>query len=378
MQRLMLWLFIVTIVPVNVWAQEIAATWQGTMLQGTTESRVVLRLTQSGNALSGRTYLFTDRGAEPYPVSNVSVNGVNLSYSIEMLGSHYQGKISADGNSIVGNMTSGSASSPLTFVRATKETTWEIPPPPAFSKMPANADPSFEVATIKLSNSGASGLQFRMNPYGRNFAAQHSSFRDLMAFAYDVQSQQIAGSPAWAAEDRYEIAALTDQDGAPSLEQLKSMMRKLLADRFHLEVHHEKHPMKAYVLTVAKSTTALTPSETPGEPAVGRRLGAEGLTMLVSHSSMDNFASFLQLLVLDRPVVNETGLSGRYEFPLTFTPDDSQFNGHPPALPAATDKTSISPGLFVAIQQQLGLKLSSQEAPVDIVVIDHVEKPSPN
>jgi len=88
MQRLMLWLFIVTIFPVNVWAQEVAATWQGKMLQGTGESRVVLQLTKSGSNLSGRTYVFSDRGAEPYSVSNVSVNGVNLSYSIEMLGSH--------------------------------------------------------------------------------------------------------------------------------------------------------------------------------------------------------------------------------------------------------------------------------------------------
>ena len=95
-------------------------------------------------------------------------------------------------------------------------------------------------------------------------------------------------------------------------------------------------------------------------------------------TAMQDFAGFLQLLVLDRPVVDETGLSSKYDFALTFTPDDSEFNGNPPALPPATEATNVSPGLFTAIQQQLGLKLSSEEAPVDTIVIVHVEKPSPN
>ena len=100
--------------------------------------------------------------------------------------------------------------------------------------------------------------------------------------------------------------------------------------------------------------------------------------MLAQNETMADFAGFLQMLVLDRPVVDKTGISGRFDFHLTFTPDDSEFGGHPPPLPTATETTNVSPGLFEAIQQQLGLKLNPEKTPVDVIAIDHVEKPSAN
>ena len=93
---------------------------------------------------------------------------------------------------------------------------------------------------------------------------------------------------------------------------------------------------------------------------------------------MAQFAQMLQQVVLDRPVIDKTGLSGRFDFGFTFTPDESQFDGHPPRLPAPTNTTNSSPGLFDAIQQQLGLKLTPATAPADVLIIDHVEKPSAN
>jgi len=99
---------------------------------------------------------------------------------------------------------------------------------------------------------------------------------------------------------------------------------------------------------------------------------------------MADFTGFLQVLVLDRPVVDETGLKGNFDFQCTFTPDEAQFNGHPPMLPAQqTDTTNTSsapsaPSLYNAFQQQLGLNLSAKKNPVDVIVIDHVEKPSEN
>ena len=86
----------------------------------------------------------------------------------------------------------------------------------------------------------------------------------------------------------------------------------------------------------------------------------------------------MQQVVLDRPVIDKTDLAGKFDFQLKFMPDDSQFSGHPPRLPSPTDTTTSSPGLFDAIQQQLGLKLASGKAPIDVLVIDQVEKPSPN
>jgi uncharacterized protein (TIGR03435 family) len=94
--------------------------------------------------------------------------------------------------------------------------------------------------------------------------------------------------------------------------------------------------------------------------------------------AMQDFAGLLQSAVLDRPVVDQTGLAGRWDFTLNWTPDESQFVGMGIKVPAPSDKLDAPPGLFTAIQEQLGLKLDSIKAPVDVLVIDHVEKPSAN
>ena len=93
---------------------------------------------------------------------------------------------------------------------------------------------------------------------------------------------------------------------------------------------------------------------------------------------MAQFAEMMQAEVLDRPVVDKTGLVGRFDFQLTFLPNDSQFNGHPPFQPAQSDGANAAPSLFDAMQQQLGLKLNAEKSSVDVLVIDHVERPSEN
>jgi uncharacterized protein (TIGR03435 family) len=99
------------------------------------------------------------------------------------------------------------------------------------------------------------------------------------------------------------------------------------------------------------------------------------------NATIDELAGLLQMLVLDRPVVNQTQLKGRYDIHVTFTPDDSQFHGHPPKMPPATDGAApveTAPNLFEAIQQDAGLRLTADKTAVDVVVIDHVDKPSAN
>jgi uncharacterized protein (TIGR03435 family) len=102
------------------------------------------------------------------------------------------------------------------------------------------------------------------------------------------------------------------------------------------------------------------------------------------NATIGDFTGFLQILVLDRPVVDKTGIQGRYDYQCTFTPDDSQFGGHPPPMPAqgnngSTDTaTAAAPSLYDALQQELGLKLSAEKTAVDVIAIDHVEKPTPN
>ena len=96
------------------------------------------------------------------------------------------------------------------------------------------------------------------------------------------------------------------------------------------------------------------------------------------NTAMVQFAQMTLQVVLDCPVIDKTELAGRFNFEFIFTPDESQFNGHPPRLPPPTNTTNSSPGLFEAIQRQLGLRLTPETAPIDVLVIDHAEKPSAN
>ena len=95
---------------------------------------------------------------------------------------------------------------------------------------------------------------------GRNFTTRNSSLDDLIAFAYEVQTKQIVGGPDWMDKDRYDIAAVPDEEGAPNVHQLKIMLQKLLADRFKLTFHHDKRELSAFVLTVGKNGQKLTPT----------------------------------------------------------------------------------------------------------------------
>jgi uncharacterized protein (TIGR03435 family) len=374
---------------------DISGDWQGT-LQAQKALRTILRVAKTDKGWSAKMYSI-DQGAMPINVSSITLDGSTLKYAVDMVGGSYEGKLSADGNSIVGAWTQGPNPLPLTFVRATKETAWEIPaPPPPLKLMPADADPSFEVATIKPNNSGATSMQ-QLTINGRNFQTRASSLLDLISFSYQVQGKQIVGAPDWLDKERYDIAAVPDVEGAPNPEQVRSMIRKLLKDRFQLTFHKEKRDLSAYVLTVAKSGQKLTPTEMKGPlPGIGFRPVAGGLMLNMRNGTMNDFTGFLQTIVLDRPVVDRTELTDKFDMVVRFTPDESQFHGHPPKPPAAASSGSTTtatatssttatpdtaetfPDLFQALQQQLGLKLEAQKTAVDVIAIDHVEKPSAN
>jgi uncharacterized protein (TIGR03435 family) len=131
------------------------------------------------------------------------------------------------------------------------------------------------------------------------------------------------------------------------------------------------------VLTAGKTGQKLTPTQVKGiNPGFSYTPGTGGWTLHLVNGTMKDFTDFLQMLVLDNPVVDQTGITGRFDNNVTFTPDQTQFNGNLPKLPVAD--VPDAPDLFTAIQQQLGLKLTAQKTAVDVLVIDHVEKPSPN
>jgi uncharacterized protein (TIGR03435 family) len=358
-------------------AQDFTGNWQGTLKDGK-DLRLILVVSQEDGKLQAKLYSI-DESPHPYTVSSISQDGLMVKFAIDLNGTAYEGKMNAGNTAIVGTWTQGVTKSfPLELARATKETAWEIPAPPAPPKpMAADADPSFEVATIKPNDKDGGSMQ-ALTFRGRNFITVNSSLADLMMFAYSVQMKQIVGAPDWIEKDRYDIVATPVEEGRPNADQVRVMIRKLLADRFQLKFHHDKREMSAFVLTVGKGGAKLRPGQQNGSlHGIGMQEAANGSLLFVNNAPIPAFTSFLQSLVLDRPVVDETGLTGRYDFTVTFTPDESQFNGHQPfAKPA--DGVEPAPNLFEAMQEQLGLKLTPERTQVDVLAIDHVEKPSAN
>ena len=246
---------------------------------------------------------------------------------------------------------------------------------PSSKSMPAGASPSFEVATIKPTGEDLVGAAYGIE--GRVFSTRNTSLTYLLAYSNDVQQNQIIGAPAWADTDKFDIKAEPETPGQPSRQQLNSMVRKLLADRFKLTFHREKRVLPAYVLVLEGSAPKIAKSD--DNSAAGPGFSGHGFgTIVVTNSTMSDFVHMLQVLVLDRPVVDQTGLTGKYNFTLTWTPDDSQYfrTGMKPVQPSTTADTP--PDLFTAINQQMGMRLRATRLPVDVLVIDHAEKPSAN
>jgi uncharacterized protein (TIGR03435 family) len=163
----------------------------------------------------------------------------------------------------------------------------------------------------------------------------------------------------------------------PNPDQLKAMVQKLLSERFELVFHRDKKELPVYAITVTKTGHKLTKADNPlGLPGFS---GGGPRGMLVRNATIEELAGVLQSNVLERPVVDQTGLgSVRWDFTLKWTPDASQIAlAGAPQNPPAPD-ADAPPDIFAAFQQQLGLKLDSAKAPVDVLVIDKVERPSAN
>jgi uncharacterized protein (TIGR03435 family) len=377
-KKLMLWIMAAAVLAgVALRAQDLAGNWQGTLKAGK-ELRLILVVSKEDGRLQAKLYSM-DESPLPFRVSSISQDGSTVKFAIDLNGTAYEGKMNAANTAIAGTWTQGVTPLPLDLTRATRETAWEIPvPPPPRKLMPADAEPGVDVATIKPNDSGGSSMQV-LTFRGRSLITVNSSLADLMMFAYSVQMKQIVGAPDWIEKDRYDINATPDQEGTPTADQVRIMIRKLLADRFQLKFHHDKRELSAFVLTVGKDGPKLNAAQPNGNlHGIGIQPAKTGEMMFANNAPIPAFTSFLQSLVLDRPVVDQTGLTGRYDLTVTFTPDDSLFKGHPPTSPKPDDGVEPAPSLFDAIQQQLGLKLTAEKTQVDVLAIDHVEKPSAN
>jgi uncharacterized protein (TIGR03435 family) len=264
----------------------------------------------------------------------------------------------------------------------------------------------FEVASVRENTNDDGKVMLGIQPGGR-FNAHNVPLWDLIRQAYAVQRTQIVGAPDWTETARYDIVAKASDEIPRSgpdmpLGPLNFMLQDLLADRFRLKAHRETRDLPMYALTFARSDQRLgeglkvssvdcaamarsgggargrggpPPGFGPGQrPTCGMRL-APG-RIIAGGATIAQLTQMLSQLA-QRIVVDKTGLSGAYDIDLTFTPDRMPQGAPPPGVPMPNIDPN-GPSLFTALQEQLGLKLDSQRAPTDVLVIDHVERPTPD
>ena len=354
----------------------IEGTWQGTLHAPGHDLRTVLKVTKAASGELAGQFFSIDQGAQGFPLSSISFSAGVLKYAITGFDLTYEGKMAADGNTVAGTSTQGGNSLPLSFERATPATAWEMPTPPAPIKpMAADANPSFDVVTVKPSKPDQQGEGFRVQ--GRRFSTINTTVISMMDFAYGTHPRQIVNAPAWMSEDKFDIEGTPDAEGAPNDRQWKGMLQKMLTERFQVKFHKGTREMPAYTLTVAKTGPKLEKS--PGDPN-----GLPGLffsqlgDLHVNNANMEDFCHLMQEVVLDRPVVDDTKLAGRWNFNLKWTPDETQFAGALAKMPKPAETADAPPPLFTAMPEEIGLKLDAVRTAVPVLVIDHAAKPSEN
>ncbi len=238
-----------------------------------------------------------------------------------------------------------------------------------------SSSPVLEVAAIKpVKDPNPNNMQDRTE--GRRLYARNVTVRDLIMMSYELNPQQIQGGPTWVASGEFNIdaEAIEGVDLNNEREE-KTLIQELLANRFKLTFHHEQRTLAVYLLVVAKNGPKLKFAN-PGEV---ENSGCEHLGACAFRKrTLSDFSRFMQFVVLDRPVVDKTGIAGEFDFSLNWTPDESQFSRMEIQPRSPADNPNAPPPLFEAIQEQLGLKLEPLKAPAEVLVIDHVERPTEN
>ena len=245
------------------------------------------------------------------------------------------------------------------------------------------AGPTFEVVSVKPHTSDDQRDMMTVQPGGR-FTVRNEPLRLLIRTAYQLQDDQVVGGPSWLTSDRFDIDAKAADDRA-FLSQLAPMLQALLADRFKLMVHHDTKELPVFAAVLARSDGRLGPQLRPTEcpdlesdikqlrPCVNMSFGVGRLT--ARGAPLKPFLEYLAPSV-SRVIIDRTGLTGRYDANLEWTP--AQPASPSSGIPNTTPTDPNRPTIFTAIQEQLGLKLEPARAPVDVLVIDHVEHPTEN
>lgn len=241
--------------------------------------------------------------------------------------------------------------------------------------MPVDASPKFEVATIKPSNPDGQGQGFDIQ--GRHVKTMKTTVNNMITFAYGLHAKQIVGGPEWLDIERFDVDGVPDLEGTPNIQQFRMLIQSLLAERFKLAFHYDRRELSVYALTVGKNGPRLTETVRKPNDLPDFSIGKLGVLKVVN-VTMRDFCIGMQSVVMDKPMVDQTGLAGRYDFALTWTPDASQFFQTGTRIPESRDDPNAPPGLYTAIQEQLGLKLEAVRALAQVLVVDAVERPTAN
>jgi uncharacterized protein (TIGR03435 family) len=231
--------------------------------------------------------------------------------------------------------------------------------------------PAFDVASVKQNKSSMKGSHI-YNPNSGSFRAVNVSLKDLLQFVYGLQEEQLVGIPSDVSSATFDIDAKMDSDSDARLAKLdklsldnlkKDMLRTVLAERFQLKSHRETRKLPVFVLVTAKNGPKLLPANDKG-----LKMGGTSSSITSTGVSVDQLSGQLALR-LERPVLNQTGISGQFDVVIQWDPDVGSPGNSSSSLPSS---------IFSAIDEQLGLKLESRKEEVDVLVIDQVQMPTLN
>jgi uncharacterized protein (TIGR03435 family) len=332
------------------------------------------------------------------PLSCVAgVSGSDLSKRVLRITSHHPAAALTLGRRLVLVAAAASALAlPIGFgaVRGQSATVSSTTP----DSKPTHDVPRFDVVSIKPTAPSDDKTLFQYLPDSTSFRGVPVSI--LLQTVFGVDDGRITGAPSWVNTNRYNIEAKVAPEDAPRLDKLngddrRAMLIPMLTDRFHLKYHHEMREQSTYALTVAREGPRLTrgdPDPPPGwKPAKDLPIEKERYWIMAGPGHIEANSIPMHILAeqltrmntLGRLVVDKTGLAGNYNFTLRWTPDNDPFPGlrqmlrESDGLGAQATDAAESP-LFTALREQLGLKLESQKSSVDVIVIDHIDPPSPN
>ena len=233
--------------------------------------------------------------------------------------------------------------------------------------MAADADPDWEVVAVRPTDPNGHGGGVHS---GREVAVDGQTVQRMLLFGCGLHPRQLVNAPAWTATERWDVKGIPDVPGKPGLRQMQVLVCKVLRERFGLVSHTERRDMAVYALTQAKGGPKMGKSsgDPNGLPSDNEQENDGQMILRVKNISMGEMA-LLMRFYLDRPVVDQTGLKGRFDFQLRWTTDEALAGGM---------NNTVAPGIFTAMQEQLGLKLEPLKTKIDVMVIDKVERPGAN